>query len=586
MCGITGWLFAAGQAPDDQLLRRMADSIAHRGPDDEGFHVDRRAGAALAHRRLSIVDLSNASHQPMVDSTTRVTLAYNGELYNFKALRTELQGLGHRFHSSGDTEVMLRAYLQWGIACLDRFYGMFALAIWDPREQVMHLARDAMGMKPLYLLQSKSGVAFSSEVKAFKHLPEYSGKANAASLQQYLEFGYVFSAEQTMLQGVSKLEPGQRVVLRVGQQPTRVQWFQPPAPDLNDSRDEAERVEELRSTLEKVVAEHLVADVPVGLLLSGGLDSSLIAALAAKSVTPHTICMGFHQGDVDERRYANQVARHIGASHTDVLIGPDEIRQEIEQSAWVFDDLFADWGTMSTKVLYRKCREMGIKVVLVGEGADELFGGYEVFRQPPRLGLWQQFKLYQRYAGRRYGRLFGAFRETMAEYLASSNGDPFHAVQLFESRSQLPNQYVMKVDKASMSESVEARAPYLDRRVAELAFRTPAHWHLRNGQNKHLLRSLACQDNLLPPNIGLRAKYGSPLSSGWMENDAQFRSFARDMILSTGSQTRKLGLSAMMSEYFDQSRSGQRFPGSVSIYRNLAWRLLLLELWAPHYIDK
>lgn len=584
MCGITGWLYAAGAEFAPEALARMAKAIRHRGPDDEGFFGDPSCGVALAHRRLSIIDLSSASHQPMVDAPSGVVLAYNGELYNFQALRRELQALGHSFRSAGDTEVLLRCYLQWGMDCLPRLAGMFALALWDPSSATLHLARDATGMKPLYIAPSAQGVAFASEIKAFLQLPGFVGRLDPLGLQQFLEFGYVFDEECTSLQGVYKLAPGQRLALRGGKVVERVTWFIPPAPDAGDERGEAKRLAELSETLGQVVAEHLIADVPVGLLLSGGLDSSVVAGLAARQGPLTTICMGFGDSDVDERAHARQVAEHIGSRHVDVLISPQQVKDEVLAGAWVFDDLFADWGTISTRLLYRRCREMGIKVVLVGEGADELFGGYDVFRQPDRLGLWQQFRLYQRYAGRRHGRLFGPFREAMGSYLAAGGGDAFHAVRLFESRRQLPNQYVMKVDKASMAESVEARAPYLDRRVAEIVYRTPRSWLLRGGENKYLLRALARQQGLLPPAISGRAKFGAPLAASWMDDDPAFRGFARDLILAPGSQTEQAGLASAMRAYFDQGRAGQPWPKAISIYRNLAWRLLLLELWAPHYL--
>lgn len=584
MCGITGWLYTPGLEPAPEALARMTLAIRHRGPDDEGFFREPAAGLALGFRRLSIIDLSNASHQPMIDAASGVAMAYNGELYNFQALRRELQSLGHSFLSSGDSEVVLRSYLQWGMDCLARFAGMFALALWDPRSATLHLARDAMGMKPLYVYPTANGVAFASEVKAFLQLPGFTARPDAAGLQQYLEFGYVFDEERTTLQGVQKLAPGERLALRGGKIIARHRWFTPPAPDKADKRGEAERLAELGATLQQVVAEHLIADVPVGLLLSGGLDSSIVAALAAREGPLTTICMGFGDSDIDERAHARQVAEYIGSQHLDVLISPQNVKDEVQQGAWVFDDLFADWGTITTRLLYRRCREQGLKVVLVGEGADELFGGYDVFKLPQRLGLWQQFRLYQRYAGRRHGSLFGDFRAVVRDNLAAGDGDAFHAVRLFESRRQLPNQYVMKVDKASMAESVEARAPYLDRRVAELAYRTPPDWLLRGGENKYLLRALGRQNGLLPSAISARRKFGAPLAAGWMGDDPAFRSFARGQILAPGSQTEQLGLAPAMREYFDGGQSGRRWPASLSIFSNLAWRLLLLELWSAHYL--
>ncbi len=582
MCGLVGWLSAPGVAADPNLLSSMMDAIGHRGPDDRGSYIDDDAGIALGHLRLSIIDLSSASHQPMRDGGSGVTLAYNGELYNFRPLRAELQSLGHVFASQGDTEVVLRSYLQWGIDCVQRFAGMFALALWDPRGQVLHLARDAMGMKPLYYVEQPGRLLFASEVKAFKRVPGLHLRPSASGLTQYLEFGYVFDTHETIFEGVRKLPPGFRAELRTGKAPNLVRYFDPPAPDPADRRDEQSRVDELQAVLSEVTEQHLIADVPVGLLLSGGLDSSLIAALAARKSSVLTISMGFSDSVIDERPHARAVADHIGSRHLEVLITPQQVMQEVVAGAWVFDDLFADWGTITTRLMYRRCREQGVKVVLVGEGADEIFGGYDVFRCPERLGLWQLFRLYQRYSGRRHGNLFGAFRECMVKYQQAGQGDTFHAVRMFEALRQLPNQYVMKVDKASMAESIEARAPYLDRRVAELALRTPREWLLRDDQNKYLLRALARRDGLLPSSISNRTKFGGSVAASWMDENTKFRDFARERLLG-GVWCRKLGVLSDMEAYFKRGRRGRPFPFAISLYSNLAWRLLLLELWWEHY---
>lgn len=584
MCGIAGWLFPRGAEPAAAVLDNMAEAIRHRGPDDRGFFRDAAKGISLAHLRLSIIDLSNASHQPMLETSADTALVYNGELYNFRQLRIELQSLGHTFVSQGDTEVVLKSYLQWGVECFSRFAGMFAIALWDGRTQTLHLARDPMGMKPLYYTKHQGGFVFASEVKAFAELPGFKLQPSHLGLLQYLEFGYVFDQDRTFLEGVSKLAPGHRMEVRVGEAETIAKYFSAPAPDANDKRDEKERVDELRDVLTQVASEHLIADVPVGLLLSGGLDSSVIAALAAKQGPLLTISMGFADSGIDERPQAKQVSDFIGSQHLEILISPEQVMAEVETGAWVFDDLFADWGTMTTRLMYRRCREHGVKVVLVGEGADELFGGYDIFNVPDRLNAWQRFRLYQRYAGRRHGKLFGDFNRIMSDYTETGNGDAFHAVRLFESRRQMPNQYVMKVDKASMAESIEARAPYLDRRVAELACRTPREWLLRNGENKYLLRAMARREKLLPDNISQRAKFGAPLAASWMDDNPAFRTFARERILE-GRWCRELGLDATMRSYFEQGRKGYGLPRALSIFSNLAWRLLLLELWSQHYLE-
>ncbi|MEI6030935.1 MAG: asparagine synthase (glutamine-hydrolyzing) [Synechococcaceae cyanobacterium ELA739] len=585
MCGIAGWLIPAGPDPGLTVLEAMAVSLRHRGPDDSGFHFDSHAGVALAHRRLSIIDLSPASHQPMVDSSSGVVLSFNGEIYNFRQLRDQLIALGHRFQSTGDTEVLLRSYLQWGLSCLPRLAGMFAFAIWDPRSSVLHLARDAMGMKPLYVLPYRGGHAFASEIKALLRLPGYQPKLDPMALQQYLEFGYVLEPTLTILDGIGRLAPGESVSLHQGRISNRQRWYIPPNPQVGTATPLHQRTDELLNCLDQVVAEHLEADVPVGLLLSGGLDSSLLAALASRHGPLTTVTMGFENSSMDERPQAQLVADHIGSDHHALNIGADEIRAEISSGAWVFDDLFADWGTISTQLLYRRCREMGLKVVLVGEGADELFGGYDIFTGlPERLGLRAQFRLYQNYAGRRFGKLFGSFHEQMNTYLDSVHGNPMDAVRLFESRNQLPANYVMKVDKASMAESVEARAPYLDRRVADLAYATSIPATRSADQKKQLLREVARRDNLLPASIIDRHKYGGPLPSDWMDNDPSFRRFAADHILALGSVTERIGLRPAMQAYFERGRQGAMWPFPISIYRNLAWRLLLLELWAPYYL--
>ena len=585
MCGIAGWVSPSEAALHSGTLGRMLDSIKHRGPDDRGEYSDSCRGVALGHVRLSIIDLSVASHQPMIDAGSGVTLTYNGELYNFRLLRSELESFGHRFISNGDTEVVLRSFLQWGSECFPRFAGMFAVAIWDPRSGILHLARDPLGMKPLYYAQIADGTVFASEVKAFKSVPGFTLQPSALGLHQYLEFGYVFDVDQTIFDGIRKLPPGSRAEVRRDGTIRIDRYFVPPTPVDDDRRAEDQRVDELRAVMTEVTEQHLIADVPVGLLLSGGLDSSVIAALASRMSSVRTITMGFSESDVDERPHARQVAAYVGSNHTEVTVTPRHVMDEVVNGAWVFDDLFADWGTITTRLMYRRCREEGVKVVLVGEGADELFGGYDVFSAPSDMGLWRQFRLYQRYAGRRHGRLFARFRRVIADYLDTVDGEAFAAVRMFESCRQLPNQYVMKVDKASMAESIEARAPYLDRRVAELAWRTPREWLMRAGENKYLLRALARHERLLPPLISHRPKFGAPLAATWMDDHAQFRAFARERVVE-GAWADRLGIRPAMIEYFQGARTGYAWPRALSIFRNTAWRLLLLELWAPHYVQE
>jgi asparagine synthase (glutamine-hydrolysing) len=595
MCGISGWRLNPGHSVDRKHLVAMADSLAHRGPDDRGYFVDEVRGIALAHNRLSIIDLSDAGHQPMISEDGNTAVVYNGEIYNFQELKKELEGLGHVFKSRTDTEVVLRSYIQWGKCCVERFCGMFAFAIYDAgsmhsaRCPKLLLARDPLGMKPLYytFLPDDKGFAFSSEIKAFLVLPDFHARMNRSSLRQFLEFGYTFDEHETSLEGVYKLPPGNTIEVAGGKVGMPKAYFALPALRPGKGSSLREREEELYATLSEVVVQHLISDVPVGLLLSGGIDSSVTAAIASKHSKITTISMGFAESDVDERSYARIVADYIGSNHIEVTIQPNEVRDDIEDVIWYFDDLFADWGTVSTRLLYRKCRDQGIKVVLVGEGSDEIFGGYSVFETVQRLRgpmLLRLFQIYRRYAGRRYGRTFPRFYAIMRGYLDECGNDLFHAIRMFESRNQLPNNYVMKVDKASMSVSVEARAPFLDRRVAELACLTPANHLLAEGSNKYLLRSMADRFNLLPLEIIHRPKYGASIAASWMDASTEFRGYARQVVLDRQGWVDELGLRGAMEDYFGGRRQGYSLPRAISIFSNLAWRLLLLNLWSRKYL--
>jgi asparagine synthase (glutamine-hydrolysing) len=567
-------------------LSSMADAIAHRGPDDRGYFADEKRGIAFAHNRLSIIDLSSAGHQPMISEDGNTVLVYNGELYNFQELRRELEGLRHVFKSRTDTEVVLRSFMQWGRSCVDRFCGMFAFAVWSAENERLFLARDPLGMKPLYYVSLPGGFVFASEVKAFLALPDFRARMNRSSLAQFLEFGYTFDENETSLEGVFKLPPGHTLEVLKGKAGRLSAYFTPQAPSGDDGRSTEKREAELFGIMSEVVAQHLIADVPVGLLLSGGIDSSVIAALAARQTSITTISMGFAESGVDERSYARIVSDYIGSNHIEVTIHP-EVREDLEDVVWYFDDLFADWGTVSTRLLYKKCREQGLKVVLVGEGSDEIFGGYPVFEasmnsRGPKV--WRLFQLYRRYAGRRYGSLFPRFYSTMKNYLDAGDGDFFNAVRFFESRNQLPNNYVMKVDKASMSVSVEARAPFLDRRIAEMAYKTPHEYFLSKGTNKLLLRSMARRYRLLPEEIISRPKYGASIAASWMDESEEFRHYARGVILDKKGWTDELGLRGAMKDYFYGNKKGYAFPRAISIFSNLAWRLLLLNLWSKKYL--
>jgi asparagine synthase (glutamine-hydrolysing) len=586
MCGLAGWLLGSARGGTADDLNRMLDAIHHRGPDDKGMHFEHETGVALGHNRLSIIDLSSGGHQPMVNTANGDVLIFNGEIYNFQELRRVLEAKGFKFRTKSDTEVLLFAFAAWGQDCVSFIRGMFAFAVWQARERTLLLYRDPMGIKPLYYWSPpEGGVVFASELKALLRFPNFRPSIDKLAIGQFLEFGYIFQEERTILNGVHKLQPGHILRARPNENRILKRYFNPQLTTLR-AANTSDVEEQLFSTLDEVVAHQLVADVPIGLLLSGGLDSSIIAAVAARRTTRvRTFTMGFAHSDLDEREPAHSVARHIGSDHEDILITPSEVTDDLERTIAYFDDLFADWGTVSTRLLYRKCRERGIKVVLVGEGADELFGGYDVFRSSDSrtpADLWL-FQLYRGYCGRRYGEYFAAFRRLMREYLTVVEGDRFSAIRLFETRNQLPNNYVMKVDKASMSTSVEARVPYLDQRVAEVAYRIPKDLLLAQGTEKNILRTLARRFQLLPEEALRRPKLGGSMATTWMDDHPAFRAFAKEVILRRGGWTEALGFRKAMLEYFLHNRIGYAFPRALSIFRDLAWRLLILELWSNAY---
>lgn len=581
MCGIAGVFQTRADGRPEQRASSMIATLAHRGPDDEGVFVDDGGQLALAHRRLAIIDLSSRGHQPM-QSPAGTVLSFNGEIYNFRAIRTELEREGIRFSTDSDTEVLLFALERWGFDALNRIEGMYAFAWWKPSEKELLLARDPLGIKPLYWMrESGRGMAFASELKAFRTITD-SLRPNAAALKQYIDFGFVYSEKDTAIESIEKLPPGSFARFRDGVLVEQSSFWRLPAVEPQRALDIESSVRELRAVLETVIEQHLIADVPVGLLLSGGLDSSLIAALAARQTTLQTVTMSFGRSEIDESPHANRVAKFIGSHHQHLQLDPEEITEALTTDTIAIDDLFADWGVVTTRLLYRKCRELGMKVVLVGEGSDELFGGYPQFHYANgrTSTTASRFELFRRLSGKRYGSGYFGFSQHLT---GRERGDSlFEQVRRFELRDQLPNNYVLKVDRASMSVSVEARTPFLDRRVADLALRFPPKLLLRKGVSKWVLREVGRRDNLLPDEIVDREKFGGSIASSWLDTDAHFRSFARAKILAPNRWANALGLREPMLRYFEHGEHGYSFPRAISIFRNLAWRLLMLELWSDN----
>lgn len=585
MCGLSGWQISPSLT---SKLKPQAESFTraqrHRGPDSTGAFHSNDGRVYLGHNRLSIIDLSDAANQPMF-SDAGDAMILNGEIYNFKALRLELQSRGHNFTSESDSEVVLKAYLEWGVEFTEKLHGMYAIVIWDSASNKLHLFRDPLGIKPLYYwnLPNQGGVVFASEVRSFLSIDAFKPSLSQNGLSQFLEFGYSIDQTNTIFEGVRKLQPGHRLEIQNNITSEQIRFYKPTL-TLDATSSISSLEESLYETLSTVVKEHLVADVPVGLLLSGGLDSSIIAAIASKTEQIHTFSMGFSDASFDERPFARIVSEKIGSIHKELTIEPKEILSGLENVSAHFDDIFADWGMISTRLLYSKCKEQGIKVVLVGEGSDELFGGYNIFKQSlassKRPMDFKLFQLYRHYSGRRHGKHFGQFRALMKTYLSQCQNDLFSAIRLFETRKQIPNNYVMKVDKASMSVSIEARTPFLDSRVADIAYQLPRDYLINDHDEKLILKTMAKRYNLLPDEILNRRKFGAGIATNWMEDSPSFRQYARDIILAPNSLVDQVNLRDAMQRYFDKGQQGYPFPRSISLFGNLAWRLLILSLWS------
>ncbi|HEY4013130.1 MAG TPA: asparagine synthase (glutamine-hydrolyzing) [Polyangiaceae bacterium] len=562
MCGIAGiWSFRGGtHAELSATAQRMATALAHRGPDDAGVWVDPSAGIALGHRRLSIVDLSPLGHQPMTSASGRFVLTYNGEIYNFESLRSELAGRGHTFRGHSDTEVLLAAVEEWGAsAALQRFNGMFAIALWDARDRALTLARDRFGEKPLYYGLSGDSLLFASELKAFRGHSSFRPRIDRSSLAQYLRYAYV-PTPRTIFEGVRKLRPGASIRITdkdgVAQTPQSFWSLVAVAQRAEDHRfggSDEEAIAELDETLRRSIRLRMIADVPLGAFLSGGIDSSTVVALMqAQSLRPvKTFTIGFHEAAYNEAGWAKAVAAHLGTDHTELYVTPDETRAVIPRLPAMYDEPFADASQIPTFLVSQLARR-DVTVALSGDGGDELFGGYTRYAWAPTL--WRPLSRVPAWArdwaagvlrlpspgivDRALQRIDGFLPErlrqrTPAEKLqkaidllgAKSQDDVyFHLVSTWRDPSAiarvqeaphevlqngalplrsftermmcadgmtyLPDDILVKLDRAAMSVHLESRAPMLDHDLADFAWRLPTDMKIRAGAGKWILREV------------------------------------------------------------------------------------------------
>jgi asparagine synthase (glutamine-hydrolysing) len=627
MCGIAG-MFGPEEAmaPEQRLevVAQMCQVIEHRGPDDEGFHID--GGLALGMRRLSIIYLFTG-RQPISNEDDSIWIVFNGEIYNFQELRDDLISRGHIFRTGTDTETIVHLYEDEGERCVERLRGMFAFAIWDKREKKLFIARDRVGVKPLHYCLAGETLIFASEIKSILQHPAVSREVNLEAVSDFLTFGYV-PDPASAFRGIFKLEPGHTLTFKGGRLTTKRYWdfdyhhdgaSEPP-------REESYYIERIRELIAESVKLRLISDVPLGAFLSGGIDSSTVVAMMAREMNMpvKTFSIGFTESSFDELHYARITARHFNTEHHEFIVSPD-VCKIVEEIIWHHDEPFADVSSIPTYIVSKMAREH-VTVILSGDGGDELFGGYdrylvdrkrEVFERIPGF-LRRNLMLRASRAIPRatYGKNFlrnasldpdaryvdsisyfdeelkrsllssclrgslngrdssAAFRRLLAEPQSSERLD--HLLYL-DSKTYLPGDILTKVDRMSMAHSIEAREPLLDHKLIEFVQSVPASLKLRGSVSKHILKSAV--RGLIPDEIVTRQKqgFGVPIR-GWFNNE--LRELLYDTL--TDSRTRQRGYfnQKAVEEILDEHRRRRR-DNSTHL-----WGLLTLELWHRAFIDR
>ena len=638
MCGIAGavW-FDPAKAIDDATLRRMTEMLRHRGPDDEGYFAaeyttrpsyDPLPGVALGHRRLSVIDLA-CGHQPISNEDGSIQIIFNGEIYNYRDLRRRLEGAGHTFRTESDTETIVHLYEDEGVDFARHLNGMFALAIWDANHRRLVLARDRAGKKPLVYRWEQGRLLFASELKSVLQVPGVPREIDPQALDEYLTYQYV-PHPLTIFKGIAKLPPGHIAVYADGNLAVDRYWN----PDFNVERERPthEYVEELRSLVTSAVELRLRSDVPLGAFLSGGVDSSLMVAVAQGLLDRplKTFSIGFPEPEYDETGYASLVAKQVGTEHHEFRVEPSAI-DVLPKLVWHYDEPFADSSAVPTWYLARLTREH-VKVALTGDGGDELFAGYERY-DAVRLSAWFDRlpasaksvvanRLWQNIGGGRgqksWVRRLGRFAEVLslppqrrylewicifnearraqlysddflatlpdsdpfnfiaAAYERTRSRDPVSAASLVDLTTYLPCDLMTKVDIASMAHGLECRQPLLDYRIMELAAAMPIHLKKRGTRGKVILKE-AFADKL-PASIRQRRKmgFGVPLEK-WFRHE--LHDFTRDVLLDSRSLQRGFFRPEAIRQLVDDHQSG-KFN-----HAHRLWALVILELWCREWLD-
>jgi len=651
MCGICGEIDFYNKGIRPEPVKRMCDVLAHRGPDDQGmvlirgnqfFGINEPSElpswengfeVALGHRRLSIIDLSKAAHQPMCNENGSVWIVFNGEIYNFQDLRKGLEKNGHRFKSHSDTEVILHAYEEWDVDCLNRFRGMFAFAIWDSNLNRLFLARDRLGKKPLVYFHKNGRFIFASEIKAVLQVPDVERKVNISALHSYLTYQYVPSPD-TIFEGIKKLPPA-HYLLYDGSGNIRIERYW--RLNFNSNKEASHNLSEwcdlIRGKLEESVRLRLISDVPLGAFLSGGMDSSLIVGIMAKlgRQPVKTFSIGFEEQDFDELAYARMVSNHFGTDHHEFVVKPNAI-EILPKLVWNYNEPFADSSAIPTYYVASMTKDY-VKVVLTGDAGDENFAGYGRYLRSKWVALFTKIpEKVRKYLMPAFLRIFSYFHwkektlNRLADFMESLSVDQARnygeQIKIFNAKEKgdiyaedftknfenidpldfllqkyeeveaddllakllyvdintyLPEDLLVKMDIATMANSLEARVPFLDHKFLQLVAGIPSHLKLKGSTTKFILKKAF--SDFLPEAILKRRKmgFGVPISR-WFRKE--LKEYIYEILLDSKTLNRgyfkREGIERLLNDHI-----GLRYDHSAKI-----WALLFLEIWFRVFIDK
>ena len=639
MCGICGIYNLDGRPVDKDLLHRMNNTLVHRGPDDEGYYVNAgrlggweagrkgRGNVGLGHRRLSIIDLDSGK-QPMGNEDGSVQVVFNGEIYNFLELRQQLQSRGHLFRTRSDTEVLVHGYEEWDVECVHRLRGMFAFAIWDEKERRLFLARDRLGIKPLYYSCNNSRILFASELKAILEDGAISKELDLEALSDYLSFGYI-PAPKTIFKSIRKLPPGYILTQSAIKTEIKQYWDLEFQPDAHTSVNEF--CDQIMETLEESVRLRLISDVPLGAFLSGGIDSSTVVAIMSRLVQNPVVTnsVGFTKREYSELDYARATSKLFATDHHEYMVAPDAV-DVVNKLSWHFDEPFADSSSIPTYYVSQMTRQ-NVTVALSGDGGDENFAGYRryyfdrlensiratfpvLFRQriigklaslyPKADWLPQMFRaktlltnvahdpVYGYFNSMSYflpdmkdrilspdlkKKLFGydSIKVFRNHYEKCDSKDPLTRTQYIDFKTYLVDDILTKVDRASMANSLEVRVPILDHKFVELVAKIPSHLKLNGKTSKYIFKKAASR--LLPDEILNRKKMGFSIPVGeWLKKE--LKPLVHDTILSRTFRERELFDTQYVHWLWKQHTSGMRD------FTQPLWALLSFELWARKFM--